>query len=111
MKGETLAAVDVVQPGRWVEIRSTVLESAERAPQVPEDTRQVPLEMRARGFLLRPAVPGDEAEIETVTGRRLRGILLAREPVYDHGFGPPVKELLGIARELRALLDQPDGVP
>ncbi len=109
MEGESQAAVDVVQPGRWVEIRSTVLEAAERAPQVPEDTRQVPLEMRARGFLLRSAMLGDEVEIETLTGRRLRGILHAGEPAYTHGFGPPVKELLGIARELRALLDQRGG--
>jgi hypothetical protein len=106
MEGESQAAADVVQPGIWVEIRSTVLESAQRAPQVPEDTRQVPLEMRARGFLLRPAVPGDEVEVETVTGRRLRGVLHSVEPAYGHAFGPPVRELLGIAGELRALLDQ-----
>jgi hypothetical protein len=99
------ASAELIQPGRWVEIRSTVLESAERAPQVPEDTGQVPLEMRARGFLLRPAVPGDEVEVETVTGRRLRGVLHSVEPAYTHGFGPPVRELLGIAGELRALLD------
>ena len=92
-----------------MEIRSTVLESAERAPQVPEDTRQVPLEMRARGFLLCPAVPGEEVEVETVTGRRLCGVLHSVEPAYTHGFGPPVKELFGISRELRALLDQRGG--
>ena len=63
MEGESQAAADVVQPGRWVEIRSTVLEAAERAPQVPEDTRQVPLEMRARGFLRAEAAIGDEVEI------------------------------------------------
>ncbi len=107
MENRSPAEVEVIQPGRWVEIRRPVLEPSERAPQVPEDTRQVPLEMRARGFLLHPAMPGDEVEIETVTGRRLRGALNAVEPAYTHGFGPPVPELLGIAGEVRALLKPP----
>jgi hypothetical protein len=94
-------------PGGWVEIRRTVLEPAERAPQVPEDTREVPLEMRARGFLLNPANLGDEVEIQTVAGRRLHGILSAVEPAYTHGFGPRIPELLAIAGEVRALLDDP----
>lgn len=111
MAGESRAAAEVIQPGRWVEIRCTVLEPVQRAPQVPDDTRLVPLEMRAKGFLRHPAVPGDEVEIETVTGRRLRGVLRRVEPGYTHGFGPPLPELLGIAGELRALLDTSGGAP
>ena len=100
-------AEDVVQAGTWVEIRRTLLEPIARAPGVPEDTRQVPLDMRARGFLLQAAVLEAVVEIETVTGRRLTGVLHAVEPAYTHGFGRPVRELSGIAAELRALLDQP----
>ena len=107
MEVNSQAAADAVQAGTWVEIRRTLLEPMARAPGVPEDTRQVPLDMRARGFLLQTAALEAEVEIETVTGRRLRGVLHAVEPAYTHGFGPPVRELLGIAAELRALLDQP----
>lgn len=102
------SVADVIRAGSWVEIRHNVLEPSERAPHVPEDTRQVPLEMRARGFLLHPAKLDAEVEIETMAGRRLRGVLHSVKPGYTHGFGPPVQELLGIAAELRALLGQRD---
>jgi hypothetical protein len=108
--------VVTIEQGRWVEIRSVVLHAGERAPQVPEDTRQVPLEMRARGFLARPARPGEEALITTLTGlittltgRQLSGTLVSVEPAYDHGFGTPVPELLDIAGEVRALLEDGGG--
>jgi hypothetical protein len=101
--------VVTIEQGRWVEIRSVVLHAGERAPRVPEDTRQVPLEMRARGFLARPARPGEEALITTLTGRQLSGTLVSVEPAYDHGFGTPVPELLDIAGEVRALLEDGGG--
>jgi len=93
-----------IKKGTWVEVRNVVLRPDERAPQIPEDTRQVPLEMRARGFLAGPASPGQEAEIITTTGRHLRGILDGEPPAYNHGFGAPVAELLTIGNEVRALL-------
>ncbi|MGR8952181.1 MAG: 2-amino-4-ketopentanoate thiolase, partial [Gammaproteobacteria bacterium] len=40
--------------GVWVEIHDIVLEAGERAPQVPEDTAKVPLEMCVKGFLTEP---------------------------------------------------------
>ena len=95
---------DLVAPGTWVEIRSIVLEPGERAPQVPDDTARVPLEMRVKGFLVSTAVIGGEAAIETSAGRKLHGTLSAVNPGYAHGFGPPIPELSGIGRELRAIL-------
>jgi hypothetical protein len=90
--------------GTWVEIHGVVLPAGERAPQVPEDTAGVPLEMRAKGFLVGPAEIGSDAEITTTTGRPLRGRLAAANPPYDHGFGEPLPELLQIGREVRAIL-------
>lgn len=98
-----------VRAGAWVEVHRVLLEPGQRAPRVPEDTRGVPLELRAKGFLLRDARPGEEVEIETTTGRRLRGTLREENPPYAHGFGPPLPELLAIAAELRALLRSRDG--
>jgi len=95
---------DNVAPGTWVEIHRIVLPAGERAAQVPEDTQRVPLELRVKGFLLAPAAVGDEAEIETPAGRRLRGTLVEVNPPYTHGFGAPVPELVTIGSEVRALL-------
>ena len=60
---------ELIDKGSWVEIHQTVLPAGERAPRVPDDTRQVPLEMRVKGFLVAPAAIGEVAEIETATGR------------------------------------------
>ena len=96
-----------IEEGAWVEIRRVVLHAGERAPQAPEDTRRVPLEMRVRGFLARPASPGELVEIITAAGRRLEGVLSEVNPAYTHGFGAPLAELLDIGGEVRALLRNP----
>jgi len=100
---------DSAEACTWVEIHRILLPAGERAPQVPEDTQRVPLELRAKGFLVAPACLGQEAEIRTVTGRRLRGTLARINPAYDHGFGPPIPELAAIGGELRALLQHLKG--
>jgi len=48
------------EQGAWVEIQATILEPGARAPQVPDDTRMVPLEMKAKGFLVEPAALGSK---------------------------------------------------
>jgi len=90
--------------GSWVEVHREVLAASERAPQVPADTRRVPLEMKVRGILVRNAALGEEVEIRTRAGRRLRGTLTALNPAYTHSFGPPVPELSEVGAELRSLL-------
>lgn len=95
---------ELIEQGTWVEIHNIVLEAGQRAALVPEDTRQVPLELRVKGFLVVPAALGDEAEIETPTGRRLHGKLTAINPAYTHSFGPPIPELSIIGGEVRVIL-------
>jgi len=96
--------IELVAQGTWVEIHKIALDAGERTAQVPEDTRQVPLELRVKGFLVAAAALGDEAEIETLTGRRLRGRLTATNPAYSHSFGPPIPELSTIGGEVRTIL-------
>jgi hypothetical protein len=93
-----------IPEGSWVEIERIVLEAGERAPQVPEDTQRVPLEMRVKGFLIAPVSVGEEAEIETPAGRRLRGTLREANPAYSHSFGAPIPALSAIGREVRTIL-------
>jgi hypothetical protein len=93
-----------VARGTWVELHRVLLPPGERAPQVPEETQRVPLELRVKGFLVAAARPGEAAEVVTPAGRRLRGTLDGVLPAYEHGFGPPVPELLSVGAELRARL-------
>ena len=95
---------DSIEKGTWVEIWRIVLPAGERATQVPDDTRGVPLEMKVKGFLVAPATLGEKAEIETSTGRRLSGTLTEVNPAYSHSFGPPIPELSAIAGEVWAML-------
>ena len=88
----------------WVEISGVVLQKDGRAPNLPDDTKQVPLEMRVKGFLLHDAEIGAEAEIITPSGRTVRGMLTGINPAYTHMFGSPIPELSPIAREIRAIL-------
>jgi hypothetical protein len=93
-----------VKKGTWVEIHKIILEKDERAPQVPDDTKQVPLEMKVKGFLAEDAIVGAVATIKTPTGRTLNGTLTEVNPAYTHQFGPPIPELLPIGKELREIL-------
>ena len=90
--------------GDWVQIRQTVLEPSERAPQVPEDTKQVPLLLWVKGYALHDGIKGQEVEIETVTGRLVKGELVEVNPRYTHDFGDFVPELLKIDRQLKEIL-------
>ncbi len=91
--------------GTWVEVSWIVLPAGERAEGVPEDTRRVPLEARARGFLTHAAALGEEAEVRTAAGRHLRGTLSEIEPAHRHGFGAHSPELASIGAEVRALVE------
>lgn len=97
---------ETIAEGAWVEIHRIVLTPDRRAPQVPEDTARVSLEMRVKGFLTAPAALGEQAEVITAAGRHLAGVLSAVNPPYEHGFGAPIAELSTIGNEVRALLRQ-----
>ncbi len=95
---------ELIKTGSWVEIHQVILPAGERAPQVPEDTQKVPLELRTRGFLVKDGKVGEEVEIKTFTDRTLKGILKDPTPSYEHKFGCPVPELLQVGEELRKMV-------
>lgn len=95
-----------VAKGSWVQIEQVVLEPGQRAPQVPDDTKAVPLMLWVKGTLLEDAAIGDSVEIETAIGRRIAGKLVAENPPYTHGFGRPIPELLSLGNEFRALVER-----
>jgi hypothetical protein len=94
----------MVAKNSWVLIHRIILEAGERASQVPEDTKKVPLEMWVKGSLQTDAELGAEVEVLTGTGRRERGTLLEVNPSYKHGFGDFIPELLEINRSVRTIV-------
>lgn len=93
--------------GDWVRIHNIVLEVGERASNLPEDTKNVPLEMWDKGFLLdNEANIGDKVKVETYIGRNVEGTLIEVNPFWEHDFGKAVPELLYIGRQARELLSE-----
>jgi hypothetical protein len=94
----------MVKKGEWVRIHKIILEPSERAPQVPEDTGKVPLELWNKGFLTADAAMGDEVTVETVTGRKETGTLIEVNPYYEHNFGKFIPELPQIGKQVREIV-------
>ncbi len=92
---------DYCEAGDWIEMGSVLLEPTDRAENLPEETAAQPLRVWVKGFALCDADLGDECEVETVTGRVVRGRLTAVNPGYTHTFGSPPPGIAGIGRDLR----------
>lgn len=93
--------------GEWVRIHWHVLPAGERAPNLPDDTRAVPLEARIKGFLLADeARIGDRVRVRTLIGREHEGTLEAINPAFGHDFGRAVPELMAVGGELRRILKE-----
>jgi hypothetical protein len=94
----------MAKKGDWVLTHTIVLKPEQRAPQVPEDTRKVPLEMWVKGYLNEDAEIGGEAEVTTRTKRVVRGTLVEVNPRYTHDYGEFVPELLKVGDTVRDIL-------
>jgi len=95
----------VAKKGDWVRIHSVLMEAGDRAPGIPEDTSKVPYELWDKGFLISDkAEIGDAVEIETITGRNIKGKLLETNPSYDHDFGEFIPEILMIDKQLKNIM-------
>lgn len=94
----------MVKKGEWVRIYTIVLEPSQRAPNIPDDTKKVPLELWTKGFLLNDAEMGDEVSVETPTGRITEGKLIEVNPYYAVSYGKFVPELVQIDKQLRSIM-------
>lgn len=89
------------KPGEWVEVGLVLLEPADRAANLPEDTAAQPLRMWVKGYAVTAASLGETVEVETMTGRSVTGELTDINPGYTHTFGRPAPELTAVGRDLR----------
>ncbi len=96
-----LPAVERCAAGDWVEVTAVLVEPAERASGLPEETAEKPLVMWVKGFARSEALLGENLEIETMTGRVVTGALSAVNPGYTHAFGRPAPELVRVGGDLR----------
>ena len=95
----------MAKKGDWVRIHKILLTSKQRAPQIPEDTKKVPLEMWDKGFLIDDlASIGDLVEVETIIGRRLSGKMIEINPQFNHGWGVCIPQILQIGRQVKKIL-------
>ncbi|MCK5673720.1 MAG: 2-amino-4-ketopentanoate thiolase [Spirochaetales bacterium] len=95
--------------GDWVRIHSILMKAGSRAPGIPEDTGKVPYELWDKGFLISDRSEiGDVVEIETITGRKIKGNLLETNPSYNHDFGEFIPEILKIDKQLKEIMG---GIP
>jgi len=96
----------MAKKGDWVMVHNIVLEPKDRAPQIPEETKKVPLEMWMKGFLLEDAKVGEVVNIETIVGRKVSGKLVEIHPSHKHDYGNHVPEILQIGKKLKEILFQ-----
>lgn len=88
--------------GTWVEIETVVLGPEQRAPQIPEDTKNTNLMMWNRGVLQEnQAEIGDTVTVQTLSDRLVSGKLVDIQPRFAHDFGNPVIELIEIGMNLQ----------
>jgi len=89
------------QIGSWVEIAWVAMTPAERAEQLPESSKIVPVVAKVRGFALASAALGAETSVKTLAGRTLSGTLVDLSPGHTHSFGRPQPLLLALGAEWR----------
>lgn len=93
----------------WVQITKEILKPDERAKNLPEPTKKVPLKMWVKGYLQNDANIGDSVKIKTITGRVETGVLIEKNPSYKHNYGNFVPEILEIDKIVKSTLFGGDG--
>lgn len=95
----------MIDKGTYVRIRRTLLKPGERSPNLPEDTKQVPLKMWIKGYLQEDADLFDIVTVKTTTGRLETGRLKEANPPYKHSYGDFVGEILTLRDIIRKDMD------
>lgn len=91
----------MIKKGDYVEIKIIALNKNERAENLPLDTKNLPYEGKIKGYITSDSNIGDEVIIETPIGRKIKGILLGKAPMYEHTFGEPIRELIDIGKKVK----------
>lgn len=90
----------MIEKGTYVRIRKTVLKPEERADNLPNETKLVPLKMWVKGYLQIESDLFDIVTIKTITGRFETGRLKEANPPYKHSYGEFVPEVLELRKNI-----------
>lgn len=91
--------------GDWVQIRIDVLKPEERAANIPDDTKKVPLQMWVKGHLQNEqAEISDWVTVTTRVGRIVEGTMVAVNPSFSHTFGDYIAELDQIDDDVKSIV-------
>ncbi len=94
----------MIKKGSWVQIKKIILNPEQRANNLPEATKKVPLLLWVKGTLSTDSEIGDVVEIKTVTGRVETGELIEVNPSYLHNYGKYMPEIQEIDRIVKSTL-------
>jgi 2-amino-4-ketopentanoate thiolase alpha subunit len=83
----------LIDKGKYVRLRKHVLLPDDRAANIPDDTKKVPLKMWVKGNLIHESELFEEAQVKTTTGRIVKGELKEVEPKYKHSYGDFIEEI------------------
>ena len=94
----------MIRKGTWVEVEETVLAPADRATNIPDETKKTPLKSWTRGKCLSDCELGHEVQVETNIGRIAQGTIVEIEPGYYHTYGKYVEEISNIGKQAREII-------
>ena len=96
----------MIEKDSFVEIENIILEPINRSSNLPQDTKNKPFKMWAKGFLLEDSLEGSNCNIKTVNGRILKGVLKCKNPRYEINYGEYVDELNYIREQAKELIKE-----
>jgi hypothetical protein len=94
----------LIKKDSWVLIKKIILQPEQRANNLPEATKKVPLLLWVKGNLLTDGEIGQEVEVKTLTGRIESGTLVEVNPSYMHNYGKFMPEIQQIDKILKSEL-------
>jgi 2-amino-4-ketopentanoate thiolase alpha subunit len=94
----------MILQGSYVEIVQILLSEKDRATNIPDDTKNTPLRLWVKGWLIDNSEFGAEASIKTVNGRTIVGFITEINPRYEHDFGEFIPEVMFIGAKAKAIL-------
>ncbi len=97
---------ELVKAGKWVEIEFIIIPAQSRSSSLPKDTQNVNYKNRIKGYLINDTHIGQEATIQSILNRELKGKLIAVNPPFPATFGSPVPELMDVVNELKSLFTE-----
>lgn len=91
----------MIAKGKFVRIKKVILNPDQRASNIPEETKKVPLIMWTKGILLEEANLGDNVKVKTLSNRVETGELVEVNHIQKVDYGSFVEELFIVGQKAK----------